>query len=157
VFRRAKFCAPVDKEYDLVLVGSDEVWNLKHPWYGGSALFYGEGLRPRRLASYAASFGNCVSSGGIDAYWADRLRAFECLSVRDLNTRQIIQDSVGIEPALALDPCLKFPRSIRRIGSHQAERPYVGYQSSNRRNPKTCASSSRRPIRTDARHILLPR
>src|SRR5690606_9835177 len=29
---------------DLVLVGSDEVWNLSHPWYGRCALFYGDGL-----------------------------------------------------------------------------------------------------------------
>ena len=38
--------APEQSEpYDLVLVGSDEVWNLSHPWYGGKALFYGQGLR----------------------------------------------------------------------------------------------------------------
>lgn len=31
-------------QFGLVIVGSDEVWNLKHPWYGGCTVFYGEGL-----------------------------------------------------------------------------------------------------------------
>lgn len=116
---------PAADDYDVIVVGSDEVWNLKHPWYGGSALFYGEGLHSRRLASYAASFGNYAVSGGLDAYWADRLRGFGHLSVRDLNSRQIVREATGIEPQLVLDPCLKFPRCIRRVGAHQAERPYV--------------------------------
>lgn len=29
--------------YDLVIVGSDEVWNLSDPWYGGRPIFYGDG------------------------------------------------------------------------------------------------------------------
>src|SRR4051812_34973041 len=29
--------------YELVIVGSDEVWNLLHPWYGGCGLFFGDG------------------------------------------------------------------------------------------------------------------
>lgn len=28
--------------YDAIVVGSDEVWNLWHRWYGGHSLFYGE-------------------------------------------------------------------------------------------------------------------
>lgn len=30
------------EDYDAVVVGSDEVWNLYHPWYGKHPLFYGE-------------------------------------------------------------------------------------------------------------------
>jgi hypothetical protein len=32
------------ERFDLVLVGSDEVWNLSHPWYGGCPIFYGDGV-----------------------------------------------------------------------------------------------------------------
>lgn len=95
--------------YDAVVVGSDEVWNLCHPWYGGSALFYGEGVRARRLISYAASFGNYDASGGLDPAWAGRLRNFSALSVRDENSRRLIQDTLGLDPTLVLDPCLQFP------------------------------------------------
>jgi hypothetical protein len=36
------------ERYDLVVVGSDEVWNLQHPWYGGCPLFFGAGVPARR-------------------------------------------------------------------------------------------------------------
>src|SRR5215203_5555353 len=103
---------PADiQEYDLVIVGSDEVWNLRHPWYGGCPLFYGSGIRAKHLVSYAASFGNYQASEGLDHSWVERLRAFEWISVRDGNSQEIIQAALGYEPELVLDPCLQFPPS----------------------------------------------
>jgi hypothetical protein len=94
--------------YELVVVGSDEVWNLCHPWYGGSTLFFGDGVRARRLVAHAASFGNYDAAGGLDESWAGRLRAFEAISVRDDNSRRLVQHATGPEPELVLDPCLQF-------------------------------------------------
>ena len=110
--------------FDLVVVGSDEVWNLQHPWYGGCALFFGSGVRVRRLVSYAASFGNYAASHGLDQTWADRLRAFASISVRDDNSRRLIKAALGLEPALVLDPCLQFhPRPAGRWRGPR--RPFV--------------------------------
>ena len=39
------------------MVGSDEVWNFRHPWYGGASIFFGDYCNADRLISYAASFG----------------------------------------------------------------------------------------------------
>jgi hypothetical protein len=39
------------KEFDLIVVGSDEVWNLRHPWFGGYPIFFGAGLKTRRLVA----------------------------------------------------------------------------------------------------------
>jgi hypothetical protein len=102
---------PLDRPeagHDLVIVGSDEVWNLEHPWYGGCATFYGEGFGGR-LASYAASFGNQDAGRGLSAYWAERLGAFSALSVRDGNSRDIVLAATGRKPDMVLDPCLQFP------------------------------------------------
>jgi hypothetical protein len=100
------------QEYGLVIVGSDEVWNLCHPWYGGVPLFYGVGVRTQKLVSYAASFGNYDANAGLDAgldeYWADQLKSFDQISVRDENSRGIVRSALGIEPTLVLDPCLQF-------------------------------------------------
>jgi hypothetical protein len=116
---------PVSIEsYDLVIVGSDEVWNLRHPWYGRYPLFYGSGIRAKRLASYAASFGNYPASEGLDPTWADRLRQFECISVRDENSRQIIKTALGFDPDLVLDPCLQFPPQSTQC-QHDERAPYV--------------------------------
>ena len=122
---------PVNMEsYDLVIVGSDEVWNLRHPWYGRYPLFYGSGIRAKRLASYAASFGNYPAADGLDPTWAERLRQFDCISVRDENSRQIIKTALGFEPALVLDPCLLFPPQPTQCQhstqcEHEEHPPYV--------------------------------
>ena len=71
------------EDYSAVVVGSDEVWNLTHPWYGGAALFYGEGLGAARLVSYAASFGNFSASRRAMEPWRQLLGRFTAISVRD--------------------------------------------------------------------------
>lgn len=95
--------------YDAVLVGSDEVWNFRHPWYAFKPIFFGERLQAGRLISYAASFGNHDAEDGIDPQWAAKLKRFDCLSVRDENSRQLVRRHTGREPELVLDPCLQFP------------------------------------------------
>ncbi|MBB3233795.1 polysaccharide pyruvyl transferase family protein [Phyllobacterium endophyticum] len=111
-------------DYPLVLVGSDEVWNLRHPWYGGYPLFYGEGLRCGRIASYGATFGSLGASERLDG-WAEKLRRFSHLSVRDLHSERIIRDRLGLEPELVLDPCLQFPEAITASTDHRNREPYV--------------------------------
>ena len=96
------------EDYDMVVVGSDEVWNLSHPWYGGCPLFYGDGIPATHLISYAASFGNYNAGWGLPAEWADKLRNFSSISVRDDNSKQIVQQALGIDPVMVLDPCLQF-------------------------------------------------
>lgn len=109
---------------DMVIVGSDEVWNLTHPWYGGRPIFYGEGLRADRIVSYAASFGNYDAAAGLEDYWAEKLRSFSALSVRDENSRQLVRRATGKEPALVLDPVLQFPpRPTTK--AETTDRPYV--------------------------------
>jgi hypothetical protein len=99
---------------DLVVVGSDEVWNLRHPWYAGYPLFFGEGLNAGRLVSYAASFGSHDAADGLEEPWADRLRRFTAIGVRDQNSQRMIQTALGFDPPLVLDPCLQFDAVCRR-------------------------------------------
>lgn len=108
--------------YDLIIVGSDEVWNLNHPWYGHQPVFWGEGLPARRVAAYAASFGNHDARSGLDGERAARLGRFDAISVRDHNSRLLVRSVLGAEPALVLDPCLQFPPLS---ASTTAARPYV--------------------------------
>lgn len=94
---------------DLVVVGSDEVWNLTHPWFGGYGLFWGESIPARRVVSYAASFGNYDAEAGIARSWSERLGRFDAISVRDDNSRRLVAEALDREPALVLDPVLQFP------------------------------------------------
>jgi hypothetical protein len=99
--------------YDTIIVGSDEVWNLSHPWYGGKPIFYGVGVKTPRLVSYAASFGNYSCHWGIEDYWADQLRRFAAVSVRDENSYWLVRGATTREAELVLDPVLQFPEVAR--------------------------------------------
>ncbi|WP_242916201.1 polysaccharide pyruvyl transferase family protein [Pontibacter liquoris] len=117
---------PAEMEpYDAVVVGSDEVWNLAHPWYNQCPLFYGEGLRAERLISYAASFGNYDAAWGLEQVWAERLRNFDMISVRDENSQAIVRNALGIEPDMVLDPCLQFPIQAEAHNLDKLHKPYV--------------------------------
>ncbi len=122
--RRFKLDAPDQAgRYDLVFVGSDEVWNFCHPWYGWKPIFFGDELRAERLVSYAASFGNHDADRGIHPDWARKLGRFDAVSVRDGNSARLVREALGHEPEIVLDPCLQFPPPAV---SHDEERsPYL--------------------------------
>ena len=117
-------------DYDAIVVGSDEVWNFRHPWYGSKPIFFGDRLRTDRLVSYAASFGNHSAWDGIDPGWAGKLHRFSALSVRDENSWHLVAGSTGREPAIVLDPCLQFPGAAKTSEgpAHESYALVYGYR-----------------------------
>jgi hypothetical protein len=97
--------------YDMVVVGSDEVWNTKHAWYGGKGLFFGIGLRCAALVAHAASFGSHSSNESLAPSLSNALRRFASITVRDMNSQAIVRNAIGLEPDIVLDPCLHFEPS----------------------------------------------
>jgi hypothetical protein len=108
-------------EYDAIVIGSDEVWNFRHPWYGGEPIFFGDGLKAGRLVSYAASFGNHSAWDGIGPEWARKLARFSAISVRDENSWHLVRNGTDREPAIVLDPCLQFANAISCEPTHREE------------------------------------
>jgi polysaccharide pyruvyl transferase len=96
-------------DYDAIVVGSDEVWNFRHPWYGSQPIFFGDGLKADRFISYAASFGNHSAWDGMHPSWARKLDRFSAISVRDENSWHLVNGGIHREPEMVLDPCLEFP------------------------------------------------
>lgn len=111
-------------EYDAIVVGSDEVWNFRHPWYGSKPIFFGDGLKAGRLVSYAASFGNHSAWDGMDPAWARKLGRFSSISVRDENSWHLVRNGTDRAPEIVLDPCLQFPEAIRSQPS-DSEQPFA--------------------------------
>lgn len=99
-------------ELDLLVIGSDEVFNCvqKNTHVGFSPELFGEGNRARRLISYAASFGNTTEEKlekyGVAQKVGAWLRNFDAISVRDQNSQAIVRAVAGVETEIHLDPVL---------------------------------------------------
>lgn len=84
-------------ELDLLVIGSDEVFNClqPNPEVGYSKELYGYDNNADKLISYAASFGNTFEDGlkkyGIYGEIKEMLGKFDCVSVRDENSLNIVK------------------------------------------------------------------
>jgi hypothetical protein len=91
--------------YDAVVVGSDVVWNYKI--FGFDDLYFGN-LPARRKVAYAASFGWINYGEDLPKGVVEGLRSFDSISVRDVNTRRIVETVTKEKPAIVLDPTLLY-------------------------------------------------
>lgn len=113
-FRRSHLiCSPVyakdelkktDKEYDLFIAGSDQIWNYRIP--GADERFFLPFAAPEKRFSYAASFGMEELPERVKPWCADRLRRFAGISVREESGRRIVYELTGRDAAVSLDPTL---------------------------------------------------
>lgn len=137
-FAQAQRALPLGTAFDLarpgaagawgtVVVGSDEVWNFSHPWYGSTTAFFGVGVQASRLVAYAASFGNHDAAHGIDPRFGEHLRRFSAISVRDRNSARLVREASGREPVTVLDPCLLFADRLREAVTVDEEPELVLY------------------------------
>lgn len=101
-------------ELDLLVIGSDEVFNCvqDNTNVGFSPELFGEGNRAQRLITYAASFGNTTISD-LEKYKVKEkvsqwLKRFDALSVRDKNSGNIVKELTGILPEYHPDPVLAY-------------------------------------------------
>ena len=101
-------------QLDALVIGSDEVFNCTQANgdVGYSLQLFGKDRRARRLISYAASFGSTtlekLDQHGVRQEIADCLSTFDCLSVRDENSAQIVSSLLGRSPVQNIDPVLLY-------------------------------------------------
>lgn len=102
-----------NKNLDLLIIGSDEVFNClqTNQAVGYSKQLFGEYINADRIISYAASAGFTTLSGlekyGIKDEVANMLQNnFDCISVRDNNTYDLVTSLTNKEPIMHLDPVL---------------------------------------------------
>jgi len=92
--------------YDLLISGSDQIWNPAiFPDGRFDPVFFGT-FSPLRKIAYAPSFGVPRIPEGMEAELRGYLRDFSHLSVREKQGREIVQEAVGRDAAVVLDPTL---------------------------------------------------
>ncbi|MBE7036485.1 MAG: polysaccharide pyruvyl transferase family protein [Ruminococcaceae bacterium] len=128
------------KEYDLVIIGSDEVFNCctASAW-GFSKQLLGDVKNARHVVTYAASCGSTdyhlVCKYDIKDEVKSALDRLEAISVRDENTFDFVKQITGKKPVLHLDPV--FLSDFPEASFNKPKKPYLlVYAYSNRISDK---------------------
>lgn len=95
---------------DVMVIGSDEVFNClqANPAVGYSKELFGANANAKKVISYAASFGTTTLKGlddyGIKSEVKELLSKFDGISIRDKNSKEVIEELLGKEPEYHVDP-----------------------------------------------------
>ncbi|MDE6534779.1 MAG: polysaccharide pyruvyl transferase family protein [Muribaculaceae bacterium] len=106
---------PDHTKFDLIVIGSDEVFNCcQESGAGYTPQLFGR-IRAEvapKVITYAASFGYTtlpmLKQYGVADEIADTLKDDEAISVRDVNSQDIVESLIGSRPPLHLDPVLMY-------------------------------------------------
>lgn len=96
------------EEADLVVLGSDEIWNVtravcRYPVY------WGANISAFKVA-YAPSVNTAsVADMQINQEYIQYLKEIDCVSVRDKHSKEVIGHYIQNEPRIVLDPTLLYP------------------------------------------------
>ena len=100
----------ISSQFDIIVVGSDVIWDFEFSFTGQDSVYFGDGLQPKlKLISYAASMGR--SKSPLPAILSKNLKYFSNVSVRDENTKNYITPLIRTEVTKVLDPTLLMPVS----------------------------------------------
>jgi len=97
----------LDKKYNLVVCGSDQIWCLDSSFRGFDSSFFLDFVDQNiadSIASYAASFGSTDDLGDKQETVYGLIDRFHNISVRDSNSLRLIEQVCGKRATLVLDP-----------------------------------------------------
>lgn len=101
-------------ELDVLVIGSDEVFNCTQPGnkVGFSRQLFGKNNKAKKLITYAASFGSTtyekLEQYHIEEEVGGLLTQFDSISVRDKNSQEIVEKLCGFSPLSHIDPVLLY-------------------------------------------------
>jgi polysaccharide pyruvyl transferase WcaK-like protein len=125
-------------KYDFIVVGSDIVWCFDDDLIGFDPIYFGYYLNPKKLISYAPSFGPTSPEVNLSDEIKKGLLKFDNISVRDENSKNIIDRNLHISPPVVLDPTFliddlnKYGKPIKDDGyilvySYHTPKKYIKY------------------------------
>ena len=94
------------KYWDLIVLGSDAIWEYSIKDFGDDIHLIGNGLNCRRIISYAASFGNMKPDNSFYSFMINGLKRIDFITVRDNISAEIVDMLVNRKADVVLDPSL---------------------------------------------------
>lgn len=106
LYRTEKEVEKHSTDYDCILCGSDQIWNLGTPDApDGNPIFFLNFPKKQKRVSYAASFGKWIYNPHDEKIVLRWLKEFDAISVRESSGQNYLK-SRGINSTLTLDPTL---------------------------------------------------
>ena len=107
-----------NRRYDYIIVGSDEVWNFTNPLVGFDLTYFGKGFLNSKMGSYAASFGWLDGNSVLPHDIVQGLKEFKFVSVRDYNSKQIVNKNLNVDPYMLLDPTMLYDFKLDKLSEN---------------------------------------
>lgn len=107
-YRTAESLQCADMDYDVYIVGSDQVWNPNN-YTSLDPYFLKFAPKDKIRMSYASSIGVSQLPERTKHYYSEALRGLDAVSVREENAVKLVKDISGVEAQWVLDPTLLLP------------------------------------------------
>lgn len=105
---------------DTILIGSDAIFNVRHPLF--RELYYGVGIHTPKI-SYAASCEYLEPDYRLSDEIRESIKEMRAVSVRDVNTQELIRNNTGITPVITLDPTFLY--NFHEFNKSISNKPYI--------------------------------
>ena len=115
-------------DYDVLITGSDQVWNEAFTLRGEGKItkaYYLPFEKVKIRISYAASFGYSVMSEEIKSIIVPLLKSLSAISVREKSGQKMLEE-IGIQSQLVCDPTLLLPaQEYEKLTKIEPQKPYI--------------------------------
>lgn len=105
VIGRDDYPNDISDRYDYFIAGSDQVWNPYYDFVAGKCDFL-KFARNSQKISYAASFGVSEIPSERKTEYAENLKTFKAISVREKRGAKIVEELADRKATVVLDPTL---------------------------------------------------
>lgn len=116
----------LNERYDIFVVGSDQVWNLKCQGYD-NAFFLDFVDSNHKKVAYAASFGTYDVNGADKRIFCEHIGKFDSISVRESRGIELVKDFSGKDSVTCMDPVLLVGREYWKFKADYSEMPQSDY------------------------------
>lgn len=110
---------------DLVICGSDEIWNLNNEDLGDE-FYFAQNIKSKKKITYAISCGNSTAEQFKEAvYPVDALPKFDKILVRDEQTKRVIEEITEAVPDIVCDPTILVDTDLLRQEARTIRKKYM--------------------------------
>lgn len=98
----------LEEEYDLAVIGSDELWNVHNVNFEHTDIYIGKGIKAKKVCTYAVSGNNTSAKEFADVYGESALQLLDRIAVRDEFTYELADSLSKVKPLMVVDPTLLY-------------------------------------------------